>query len=243
LKSLRANGNVRLVSLKYRIRHFNDSHRTVNGQRLVPYVPQGQDEIRVAQGVIRMQVRKEDTGYLCVPKGGDSPVLSGLRDLPNASSPAIHQVRAVVHHNGQRWSLPLRIREGSARSEKDHSRFLTPLTPRPCWRRAQWRRHDSERCQDHPLQDQPSEGLHCRGLLSVRLPACMPSLSAHEPTKPSPSAQKYHRACRARWTLAQVTGRIIRHAGQLVPMLVVKAETLARLRGIRRQRWALRGVP
>jgi hypothetical protein len=40
-----------------------------------------------------------------------------------------------------------------------------------------------------------------------------------------------------------VTGRIIRHAGQLVPMLVVKAETLARLRGIRRQRWALRGVP
>ena len=46
-----------------------------------------------------------------------------------------------------------------------------------------------------------------------------------------------------RWTLVQVAGRIVRHAGQVVVRLVVDAATLALFRGIRRQCWALRGGP
>jgi hypothetical protein len=45
-----------------------------------------------------------------------------------------------------------------------------------------------------------------------------------------------------RWTLVQVAGRIVRHAGQVGLRLVVEADTLTLFRGIRRQCWALREV-
>jgi hypothetical protein len=58
-----------------------------------------------------------------------------------------------------------------------------------------------------------------------------------------PPAWAPHTLATLRWKLLQVAGRIIRHAGQVVLRLVVEAETLARLRGIRRQCWALSGGP
>jgi len=57
-----------------------------------------------------------------------------------------------------------------------------------------------------------------------------------------PRPGRRHTIATLRWTLVQVAGRIIRHAGQVVLRLVVEAATLARFRGIRRQCWALRGA-
>jgi len=58
-----------------------------------------------------------------------------------------------------------------------------------------------------------------------------------------PAAWARHTIATLRWTLVQVAGRIVRHAGRVGLKLVVDAETLALLRGIRRQCWALRGGP
>jgi hypothetical protein len=58
-----------------------------------------------------------------------------------------------------------------------------------------------------------------------------------------PSAWAAHTIATIRWRLLQVAGRIIRHAGQVILTLVVEAETLAHLHGIRRQCWALREGP
>jgi len=55
-----------------------------------------------------------------------------------------------------------------------------------------------------------------------------------------PAAWAAHTIATVRWRLIQVAGRIIRHAGQVILTLVVEAETLARLHGIRRPCWALR---
>ena len=52
-----------------------------------------------------------------------------------------------------------------------------------------------------------------------------------------------HTIATLRWTLVQVAGRIVRHAGQVVLKLVIEADTLALFRGIRRECWALRGGP
>ena len=57
-----------------------------------------------------------------------------------------------------------------------------------------------------------------------------------------PGAWARHTIATLRWTLVQVAGRIIHHAGQVVLRLVVDAERLALFRGIRRQCWALTGV-
>lgn len=55
-----------------------------------------------------------------------------------------------------------------------------------------------------------------------------------------PAAWAAHTIATVRWRLIQVAGRIIRHAGQVILKLVVEAETLAHLHGIRQQCWALR---
>lgn len=57
-----------------------------------------------------------------------------------------------------------------------------------------------------------------------------------------PTAWARHTIATLRWTLVQVAGRIVRHAGQVVLKLVIDAETLALSRGIRRQCWALTEV-
>ncbi len=57
-----------------------------------------------------------------------------------------------------------------------------------------------------------------------------------------PTAWARHTIATLRWTLVQVAGRIVHHAGQVVLKLVVDAATLARFRNIRRQCWALTGA-
>lgn len=57
-----------------------------------------------------------------------------------------------------------------------------------------------------------------------------------------PGAWARHAIATLQWTLVQVAGRIIHHAGQVVLRLVVDAERLALFRGIRWQCWALTGV-
>lgn len=51
-----------------------------------------------------------------------------------------------------------------------------------------------------------------------------------------------HTIATVRWTLVQVAGRIVRHAGQVILKLAVEAKTLALFRQIRRQRVALAGA-
>ena len=51
-----------------------------------------------------------------------------------------------------------------------------------------------------------------------------------------------HTISTLRWTLVQVAGRIVHHAGQVVLRLVLDAATLARFRTIRRECWALMGA-
>ncbi len=57
-----------------------------------------------------------------------------------------------------------------------------------------------------------------------------------------PPAWARHTISTLRWRLLQVAGRIVRHGGQVVLRLVVEAERLALLRGIRRQCWAMTGA-
>jgi Transposase DDE domain group 1 len=57
-----------------------------------------------------------------------------------------------------------------------------------------------------------------------------------------PHAWTRHTISTLRWMLLQVAGRIVHHAGQVVLRLVVEAERLALLRGIRQQCWALSGA-
>lgn len=57
-----------------------------------------------------------------------------------------------------------------------------------------------------------------------------------------PPAWARHTISTLRWRLLQVAGRIVRHGGQVVLRLVVEAERLGLLRGIRRQCWAMTGA-
>ena len=57
-----------------------------------------------------------------------------------------------------------------------------------------------------------------------------------------PPAWARHTISTLRWRLLQVAGRIVRHGGQVVLRLVVEAERLALLRGIRQQCWAMTGA-
>lgn len=57
-----------------------------------------------------------------------------------------------------------------------------------------------------------------------------------------PPAWARHTISTLRWRLLQVAGRIVHHGGQVVLRLVVEAERLALLRGIRHRCWTLSGA-
>jgi hypothetical protein len=56
-----------------------------------------------------------------------------------------------------------------------------------------------------------------------------------------PTAWARHMVATLRWTLVQVAGRIVRHAGRFVLKLGIETDTLTLFRGMRQQCWALHG--
>jgi hypothetical protein len=90
--------------------HILQPMRTISLQRFrPPKHPRRKNQVRIAQRVIRMQMRyKNDLQFFCLQSR--NPILLRRRCPPHHSRTAVDQIRPIIHHHRRRRPPPIRIR-------------------------------------------------------------------------------------------------------------------------------------
>ena len=101
--------------------HILQPMRTISLQRLrPPQHPRRKNQVRIAQRVIRMQMRyKNDLQFFCLQSR--NPILLRRRRPPHHSRTAVDQICPIIHHHRHRRPPPIRIRTRIPRPQNHHA--------------------------------------------------------------------------------------------------------------------------
>src|SRR5260370_9441267 len=110
LQSAPPNPHILFPSLLDVRSHILQPMRTISLQRLrPPQHPRRKNQVRIAQRVIRMQMRyKNDLQFFCLQSR--HPILLRRRCPPHHSRTAVDQIRPIIHHHRHRRAPPIRLR-------------------------------------------------------------------------------------------------------------------------------------
>src|ERR1700680_317890 len=103
--------------------------RTISLQRLrPPQHPRRKNQVRIAQRVIRMQMRyKNDLQSFCLQSR--HPILLRRRCPPHHSRTAVDQIRPIIHNHRHRRPPPIRIRARIPGPQYNHASSRSGMIP------------------------------------------------------------------------------------------------------------------
>jgi hypothetical protein len=123
VEALGASVDVHLPGLEHVLGHSFDPRRAVDRERIVAsHDPRRKDEIRIADGVVGMQVGQEHSldVYAAVSERSDAFLIGGCRAADHART-EVDEIGRVVDDDGGRRPGAVRIGTRRSSSEHDHA--------------------------------------------------------------------------------------------------------------------------